>query len=127
MIYAYDRSEPIKREVARRMLASEPETLVVSTQVLVESYSVARKQLAMDHGTAAALVERLARFRVVGADARLVVSAIALAHERQISHWDALMVRAAQIAGCDRLLTEDLQDGARFGDVVIENPFSQVS
>ncbi len=34
-----------------------------------------------------------------------------------------MIVRAAQVGGCERLLTEDLQDGARFGSVTVENPF----
>ncbi|HEX9671388.1 MAG TPA: hypothetical protein VGC93_18115 [Thermoanaerobaculia bacterium] len=28
------------------------------------------------------------------------------------------------IADCDRLVSEDLQAGRRFGDLVIENPFA---
>lgn len=30
---------------------------------------------------------------------------------------------AAAAAGCDRLVTEDLSDGATFGSLRIENPF----
>lgn len=123
MIYAYDRAESLKRDIARRVLGPGDDTLVVSTQVLAETYSVARKRLSLEHREAAAIVERLARLQVVGTDTRIVMSAIDLAGERQIAHWDALMIRAAQVAGCGRLLTEDMQDGARFDDLVLENPF----
>ena len=40
-----------------------------------------------------------------------------------MSFWDALVVSAASMAGCDHLLTEDLQDGMRLGRVTVANPF----
>jgi predicted nucleic acid-binding protein len=42
----------------------------------------------------------------------------------RLSFWDALVVAAAEVAGCDRLLTEDLQEGARYGPVTVVNPFT---
>jgi len=33
-------------------------------------------------------------------------------------------VEAARTAGCERVLSEDLQHGQDFGGVVIENPFA---
>lgn len=41
-----------------------------------------------------------------------------------LSFWDALIVAAAGAAGCDRLLTEDLQDGQRFDGVLVVDPFA---
>jgi hypothetical protein len=38
--------------------------------------------------------------------------------------WDALIVAAAKIAGCARVLTEDLSSGAEIDSVRIENPFA---
>lgn len=100
----------------------------MSTQVLAEFFWVSTRKLAraIPEETAAEIVTRLARYRVVGTDAGLVLTAIELARERQLSLWDALIVRAAQAAGCERLLTEDLQHGASFGPLVIENPFGDL-
>lgn len=97
----------------------------MSTQVLAEFYWVATRRLArpLTESAASDVVRALAELTVVGADAELVQSAITLASDRQLALWDALIVRAAQVAGCQRLLSEDLQDGARFGEVRIENPF----
>lgn len=127
VVYAYDRDEPAKRNVARAILAEASEPLFVSTQVLAEFYWVATRRLtrALSDAEAADVVHALAELAVVGADAELVKSAIALARERQLAFWDAQIVRAAQLAGCDRLLSEDLQDGARFEEVRIENPFAR--
>jgi predicted nucleic acid-binding protein len=97
--------------------------------VLAEFYWVATRRLArpLADADAATVVDTLAELTVVGADAELVRSAISLARRQQISSWDALIIRAAQVAGCDRLLTEDLQHDARFDDVRVENPFAQIA
>lgn len=125
-VYAYDRDEPVKREVARGILDDRSEPLVVSTQVLAEFYWVATRRLTrpLSEAEAAEVVRALAELTVIGADTELIRSGIALARERQIASWDALIVRAAQVGGCDRLLSEDLQDGAGFGGVRVENPFT---
>jgi predicted nucleic acid-binding protein len=39
------------------------------------------------------------------------------------SWWDALIVAAAQVAGCTYLLSEDMQDGQHYGAVTVVNPF----
>jgi predicted nucleic acid-binding protein len=40
-----------------------------------------------------------------------------------LSCWDALIVAAARVAGCDYLLTEDLQHEAEFAGLQVVNPF----
>ena len=40
--------------------------------------------------------------------------------------WDALILRAAETAGCRRVLSEDLADGTTYGSVVVENPFASI-
>ena len=42
----------------------------------------------------------------------------------QISYWDALIVAAALLSGCDTLYTEDLQHGRTFdGQLTVVIPF----
>jgi predicted nucleic acid-binding protein len=48
---------------------------------------------------------------------------VVLARERGLSVYDALIVAAAQDAGCPLLLSEDLQPGQKFGTLTVENPF----
>lgn len=71
---------------------------------------------------AEAMVCQLMALPVVAIDASLVASAVAGSREWQISIWDALIVRAAEVAGCRRVLGEDLADGRTYGSVVVENP-----
>ena len=71
------------------------------------------------------MVRQLAALPVVAIDSSLVASAITGSREWQISIWDALILRAAEIAGCRRVLSEDLADGTTYGSVVVENPFAR--
>ncbi|HQD14385.1 MAG TPA: PIN domain-containing protein, partial [Ottowia sp.] len=73
---------------------------------------------------AAAQVQRLCAFQVMGSTAQSVQAAIALAQEHQLQWWDALILEAALRAGADVLISEDGQAGRRFGRLVVENPFA---
>lgn len=42
----------------------------------------------------------------------------------RLSPWDALIVEAALRRGYERILTDDLPDGRRFGALVVEKPFA---
>lgn len=53
----------------------------------------------------------------------LNVAARALADTSNLSFYEALIVAAAQEAGCDVLYSEDLQHGRVFGALRVENPF----
>lgn len=126
-VYAVDGADPAKRERALEAIAPAPgRDLVVSTQVLTEFYAVVTRKLAVPVSIedGEAMVRQLSILPVVAIDSSLVVSAIAGSREWQISIWDALILRAAAVAGCRRLLSEDLADGTTYGSVVVENPFA---
>lgn len=125
LVYAHDRDEPEKQAVALRLLEHHAHELVISTQVLTEFYVATTRKLTspLEPTTAAEQVDELARGTVVIVDVELVLDAVTLSQERQLSLWDALIIRAAQRGGCDTVLTEDLQDGAEFDDLVVRNPF----
>ena len=125
-VYAVDEADPAKHVRALSLLTPSPESdLVVSTQVLMEFYVVVTRKLVtpLSDAAAQAMVEEMARLPVVPADAQLVVSAISGSREWRISLWDALIVRAAEVSGCGRLLSEDLANGAVYGSVRVDNPF----
>jgi len=65
----------------------------------------------------------LGDFLTVPVTVPLIFDAIELGRRFQISFWDALIAQAALVAGCNRLLTEDLQHGLRIGGLTVENPF----
>jgi predicted nucleic acid-binding protein len=126
-VYAVDAADPAKRELALAATAPAPgRDLVVSTQVLTEFYAVVTRKLAVPVSVedAEAMVRELAVLPVVAIDGSLVASAITGSRAWQISIWDALILRAAEVSGCRRVLSEDLADGTTYGSVVVENPFS---
>ena len=126
-VYAVDAADPDKRRRALEVTAPGPgRDLVISTQVLTEFYAVVTRKLAVPVSMeeAESMVGQLSMLPVVAIDASLVVSAIAGSRSWNISIWDALIIRAAETAGCRRVLSEDLADGATYGSVVVENPFA---
>ena len=127
-IYAVDAADPVKRDRALDAIAPRrSRELVISAQVLTEFYAVVTRKLAVrvSPDDAAAMVRELAVLPVVAIDASLVASAIVGVREWQVSIWDALILRAAAIAGCRRVLSEDLSDGQAYGPVMVENPFAR--
>lgn len=109
------------------VVTENPEDLVVSTQVLAEFYRTITRRIArpLAEDLAAEAVGHLARYRAIGNDAGLVLSAVAFARAHGLAIWDALIVRAAQVARCDRLLTEDPARRSQIRDVVVVNPFRE--
>lgn len=126
LVYAVDDADPVKRDAARELLrTAEPAGLALSTQVLCEFYVVVTRRLAVPlaEADAEAAVELLAKLPLVTTDVELVRSGITVSRSERISLWDGLMVAAAETAGCDVLLSEDLAAGATYGSVRVENPF----
>lgn len=130
LVNLFDRDSPRKREVAREILGrrSEDGTAVLSTQVLQEFYAVATRKLArpLPSEDAERAVRDFAALPLIQVDAAMILRAIGRRRRMSLSVWDALVVQAAIDAGCDLLLTEDLQDGQRIEGLVVQNPFSDV-
>lgn len=124
VVYAFDGTDRTKQSAAIALLESD-ERLVISTQVLLETWWTLTRRLAVPLGEdqAAAVIHELCRLPVVQTDSELVTRAIRTSREFQIAVWDALIVEAARSGGCTRLLSEDLQHGQDFAGIVVVNPF----
>jgi predicted nucleic acid-binding protein len=111
-----------KAEIVRALLA---EHQAVSVQVVNECVSVCRRKLSFTREQAYDFARTLMdRTEVVSLDESTVDQAAALAIRHQLSHWDALIVAAALLAGCDTLYSEDLQHGQVFDErLTVVNPF----
>ena len=127
LLYAHDRHDPDRSAIAADILRKlwETDTGVLSTQVLQEFYSVATKKLKrpLARADARRVVADYSEWCTVDTDPLLIVSASRLEEDHTLAFWDALIIEAALRAGADILLSEDLQHGRKFGDLVIENPF----
>jgi predicted nucleic acid-binding protein len=126
LVYLFDHDEPAKQQRVRQILAdAKPDGFVLSAQVLSEFYVTVTRKLArpLPVDLAAQAVDGLGLLPVVPVDVTLVKRATQISSSAQISYWDALIAAAAVRSGCERLLTEDLNDGQEIDSVRVENPF----
>ncbi len=125
LAYADDIADPIKQGLAAELIATHrrERTGVVSLQVLQEYFVVATRKLGVDPRTARRKVELLAEFDVVRPEVSDILAAIDLHRLHEFSFWDALILRAANLAGCAVLFSEDFQDELRIEGLRIVNPF----
>lgn len=117
-------AEAARADRARQLLTARD--LVLSVQVLGEFYVQATRASrpdAMTHDQAARLVTAFGRHRVQPSALADVQRALQLCARFSISYWDALIVSTATAAGCDEVLTEDLQHGQDLGGVRVVDPF----
>lgn len=126
IVYADDMDAGAKRAKAQALVVAALANgdAVISTQVLQEYFAVATRKLAVPAEAAQKKVEVLSALVAVTIDADHIVESIKLHRLFDLSFWDALIVHAARRAGCDRLMTEDLQAGQRIEGVEIIDPFA---
>ena len=128
LVYAYDSGEPEKQSRAQALLTEgiDREIAVLSAQVLSEFFVVVtqrmRSPLSVDQ--AEKLIDLFGILPVVEVDRRLVKHAVSACRELHISYWDSLIVCAAERGGCQKILTEDLNNGQIYHGVQVENPFA---
>lgn len=125
-VYAVDTRDRRKQRAAQQLLSAERSRLVLSAQVLGEFYVTVTRKLPdpLPPRDAAAAVAGLSVFPAVVLDNRLANAAMATSDAHQLSYWDALIIEAAAAAGCERVLSEDLNDGQTIRGVEIVNPFA---
>lgn len=128
LLYAQDESEPAKRPRARAWLEHLWRERLgrTSMQVLSECY-VNLKRVTGSQLTPEEAWERATSYfawKPLQADEALMRRAWEIEQRYRINWWDCMVVGAAQIQDCGLLLTEDLQDSAIFGTVVVRSPFT---
>lgn len=98
---------------------------VVSVQVLNEFIAVSRRKSRAPWET---LETSVSTFRetldVVALTLETHQLGVALARHHNFSVYDAMIVAAAQLAGCRTLYSEDMHNGHEIGGLRIVNPFS---
>lgn len=121
-VYTLD-ANPARRRAALSVMKTRP---VISVQVVNEFLNVALGKMRLPRQTAGRLAAiLLRRCEVVDLTVGMVRTAITLGERYRISHWDALIISAALAAACDKLYSEDLQDGQVLeGRLTVCNPFA---
>lgn len=126
LLFAQDERVPDKRAAATRWLERcwRERLGRVSSQVLNELYANLRRvapRLDVQH--ARAMVRIYRAWQPWPVDDATVDGAWSLQDRYSLSYWDALIVAAAQVQGCEILLSEDLQHDQQIDGVRVINPF----
>jgi predicted nucleic acid-binding protein len=124
LVYSLDRFDPIKQKKCRSLLKTLTDDFqgVISTQVMQEFYVTTVKKLGADPLLIKDILHAYERFETVIITPDTIRDAIDCSIINRLSFWDALIVVAAESARCEKLWSEDLNDGQVIRGVQIENP-----
>lgn len=127
-IYTFDAEDVRKRTLARELIseAIEHASGVISHQVVQETLNVltrkARRQMAAPIADRF-FAEMLAPLWHASPRHETYLRALRVQSRYGYAFYDSLIIAAALEAGCDRLLSEDLQHGQQIEGLRIEDPF----
>lgn len=129
LIYAHDKAEPDKQQIATQLVRDALLTGrgIISTQVVQEFLHAARRKFRRPM-TFEECLEQLqdvlqplcGYFPSISTYDR----ALRISEETGYHFYDALIVAAAVESGCRTLFSEDLQHGRKIGNLTILNPFA---
>ena len=77
----------------------------------------------MSHEQALAFLDPFMDLTIQPVTQEVFRAAAEIADRNNISYWDAAIVAAARILGCDAVYSEDLNQGQSYDGVVVLNPF----
>ena len=126
LIYAADTSPEERSKRTRAVEVLKEEDLSLSTQVLQEFYHQATRpsgRLAMTHQQALAFLSPLMELPIQPVTRELFATATEIADRHGISYWDAAILAAAMMLGCDAVYSEDMSHLQDYGGVQVINPF----
>jgi predicted nucleic acid-binding protein len=126
LVYAYDRSEPRKQQIAqgllRRAVAGE---IAASSQVLGEFAATLLHKLSPPASPEdlIALLDALGPIKLIPIDGDVVLRAVQVRAQYGVHFCDGMILAAAERGGCQRIWSEDLNAGQQYFGCVVENPF----
>ncbi len=126
LVYADDAFDPRKQQLALDLVVDlrARQEGVLSTQVLKEYFVTATRKLGLEAHIARQRVTQFGRFELIQPTLDMLLAAMDLQQNHSLSFWDALILQTASAARCRVLYSEDMQAGARIGEVFIVNPFT---
>ena len=127
LVHAYDVSDPVKQGIAQRLVSrAVAGEIVASTQALAEFATTLLHKLSppVPAEDVITLLDTLGPMRLIAVDGGLVRRAVEARVRYGLHFWDCMIVAAAERAGCERLLSEDLNTGPSYFGVTVANPFT---
>jgi predicted nucleic acid-binding protein len=124
LVYSVDPAGAAKRVRALDLIQRSAGVAAVTEQTLFEFAHVSMRKLGMPRDQAAATIRGFAKtFTVVLPPDDIVEQTLQMMSAHKINIWDARLLAACTKARVSTLLSEDLQDGGKYGSVTVINPF----
>jgi predicted nucleic acid-binding protein len=126
LVYAEGVNGIQKRIEARGLLDRLPDnSITLPVQVLGELFNVLVRNAGRTRSEARLAITAWRKsYESIDTTSSMMLAAVDLA-QNHVSIWDAVIVCAAAEAGCQLLLSEDMQDGFVWKGVTIANPFAK--
>lgn len=126
IVYALLDDDADKKRIAATLIAKaiDGRSFCISAQVLKELANTLIRRTDKSLQSIASSIRRLAPYVTVADTPRLVIRALELKDEFQLQFFDALIIAGADASGCSLVLSEDMTDGATYGNVLVRNPFA---
>lgn len=123
IIYSYSQDEPQKRHRAQE--CTQENESWISTQVLNETINTLKRKFFLDYRQIGTVVDELSQqHQLAIVSLGTIQKALEIAQRYQYSYFDSLIIASALEVGCDRLYSEDLQDGQKIDSkLTLINPF----
>jgi predicted nucleic acid-binding protein len=126
LVYAHDDADPRKRQIGQDLIkravmgemSMSTQTLAEFSATLLHKFS---RQFSPDEITA--ILDALAPLRLIVPDAGLVRRVVEAHAAYGLHFFDGLIVAAAERGSCQRIWSEDLNDGQKYFGIAVENPF----
>ena len=127
LAYAEGVNDSVRRDAALELLARLPQTAVfVPVQSLGELFHVLVRKAGRSAASARdAVLGWRDAFSLIETSPAVLLAAMELASDHQLTIWDAIILAGAAQAGCRLLLSEDLHDGFTWNGVTVTNPLAK--
>lgn len=125
LVYAEANDLPDKQRRALTLLRTLKlaGTGIISTQVLQEYCNVGLRKLGLGSNHIRMQLRAHEQFEVIQITQEIIHGALDLQQTRSLAFYDALIVQAAKVSGCNVLYSEDMNAGEVVHGVKIVNPF----
>lgn len=122
LIYLHDNSNPVKREIAKNLLAGNPQ---IPSQVISEYLNTTRRLLNLSKEELLIQTSKLfAGCAIIPVLPNTLVFAATLVNKYQFQLFDSIIVAASIESNCSALYSEDMQNGLVVDkSLTIINPF----
>jgi predicted nucleic acid-binding protein len=126
LVYAVDKADRRKHAKALSIVETaldRPADWRISSHVLSEFSNVLLRKLKCPTARLLAFLDQLSAIPCFAMTPAAVRRAAEIQALHGLQFFDAQVVAAAEATGCERIFSEDLNDGQSYGAVTVENPF----